>query len=332
MMKLNNYLLNLIDNSLSVKNKEEICIYGCSTILKEIYQDIKKFKSKKIVDFICESLGVPYMTFYCWVSGSNPIPISKSIQILKVWKNVLNKSEREVELKFDELYCAVTGFSQNGQRKAILPKELNEEISYIVGYFQGDGHLASTKVRGFRQYSLHFYDANKGVLLKIDELIRKEFSVRGNFYFNSDGKGSWYTLRFTSKPVYLFFERILGLKSGRKTLNVDVPQIIMDADNNIKISFVRGFFDAEGAVGETKKNPWLDIGQASREGPAQILVWIRKILFEMGVNLTDPQKSSGQDFFRLRTSKRETIKRFFDIVGSNHPKKIIRFKEIIEKC
>jgi len=61
-------------------------------------------------------------------------------------------------------------------------------------------------------------------------------------------------------------------------------------------------------------------------------LWTRDKLNENKIFFKEPKKNSNQEFFRLRTAKRENIKRFFEVVSSEHPEKIIKFKKIIEKC
>jgi len=168
-------------------------------------------------------------------------------------------------------------------------------------------------------------------LKKINEILYKQFNVRGNIYFQTKKEKKWCTLRICSKPVYLFFEDILNLSSGKKVREVKVPELIKNSEVPLQIAFIRGFFDAEGGVGETKKNPWLEIGQASRDKPCEILTWIKSKLQERGIILSEPYRGQTQEFFRLRTAKRETIKRFFNIISSNHPKKVDRFKQIVLK-
>ena len=328
-MKLDNYLNKLEDESV-INKKECICLYGCSSIIKSIYLDIKKSNKRNTVKFIKEYLEVPYPTLYSWVSGSNPIPISKVISLLNMWKNVCLKDNNDVSMKLNELYYSSTYFSQNGQRKVILPKYLDSELGYIIGFFQGDGHIKKENKKGFQEYSIYFYEASKDMLDKINILIFNKFGIYGNIYFQSNNTGKWYSLRVSSKPIYLFFIKILGLQRGKKVRNISVPKIIKNAKLNIQFSFIRGFFDAEGGVGKTRKSFWLDIGQASVKYPSEILIWIKEKLEENDTILTNPQKSSNQDFFRIRTSDRETIKRFYHLIGSNHSKKLIRFKEIIQ--
>ena len=80
------------------------------------------------------------------------------------------------------------------------------------------------------------------------------------------------------------------------------------------------------------KNPWLEMGQASKEKPCEILLWIKEKLNEKDIILSEPKRTKNQEFFRIRTGKRETIKRFFNIISSEHPEKIIKFEKVIQKC
>ncbi len=329
-MFFKNYLLKL-EGLNNQKNRELICVYGCSQIVQLIYQDIKNNCKMETIKIVQKALNAPYITFYCWISGKNPIPISKVYGLLRLWKKICYKTNEEVSDKFNEVYLHSSGFSQNGQRKVALPKEMNESLGYLIGFFQGDGHLKKDNKQGFQEHSIYFYEADKRMLEEINDILYYEFNVRGRIYHQSNETGSWHTLRLSSKPVYLFFRYVLGLEAGRKTGYIKVPKLIKEANNIVQFAFIRGFFDAEGGVGETNKNPWLEIGQASNNYPAEVLFWIRNKLVEQGIELTKPQKVTNQSFFRLRTSKRDTIKKFFSIISSSHPKKLNKFEGIVER-
>jgi len=330
-LKFNNYLLDL-ESRKREKQKEDICLDGISKEIKSIYLELKTKYPRTVTKEVLNKLNINYQTFYSWIIGSNPIPISKLYDLLKLWQNELNKSQEKFNEKWEEIYKKTLGYSQNGQGKVKLPKEFNENLAYLMGFFQGDGHLAKEQTERYQEYSIHFFEEHKEFLEKFNEKIKEEFNINGNIYEEHDATGKWFRLRLCSKPIYLFFKKVLGLTSGRKVRNVKVPLLIKDLESKLQIVFIRGFFDAEGGIGETAKNPWLEIGQASANYPAEILVWIKETLDKNGIILSQPQKSSGQDFFRLRTSKRETIKTFFEIVSSEHKSKVNKFQEIIKKC
>jgi intein/homing endonuclease len=327
-LNLKNYLLQ-IEKRGNKRNKEDICLHGISSIIKLIYLDIKKTCKRKTIKEIFKELKIPYQTLYSWINGYNPIPISRTYDLLEFWKKNCKKGEKECSEKWNSIYTNSKEYSQNGQRKVILPKKLNDNLAYIIGFFQGDGHLKKEKMGGFQEHSIYFYENSRIFLEKFNELFYQQFGINGNIYFQSNKTGNWYTLRCCSKPIYFFFKNVLNLRAGKKVRDIKVPDIIKEAESSIQLSFIRGFFDAEGGVGETKKNPWLDIGQASKDIPCEILLWTRNKLNENGITLSEPRRTKNQEFFRIRTSKRETIKRFFNVVSSNHQEKIDRFNAII---
>lgn len=326
-MDLNNYLLKLTKN-ISGSYKEEICIFGTESIVEKLYKDLKKQKNRKVINLLKEA-SIKYQTFYSWKTGHNPIPISKLNKILLLWSNNCSKNNNDIELIWNKIYKINKGFSQNGQRKVKLPTYLSEDMGYIIGFFQGDGHL---KKDSSQEYSLYFYESDIQVIQLINKIIEKNFGIKGNIYKGENDRGhKWYVLRICSKPIYLFFKNVLGLKSGKKIRNIEAPDIIKNSNEDVQINFIRGFFDAEGTIGENIKCPWLEIGQASKDKPCEILFWIKNKLDQKGIKLREPRRIKNQEFFRIRTSKRETIKRFFDKISTDHPKKIKKFESII-KC
>jgi hypothetical protein len=328
-MKLGNYLLVMNEKNKVNNYKEDICIYGLGKIIQLMYEDLKNQKKREIIKLL-ESLGIKYQTLYSWKTEYNPIALSKLNILLLLWKKECKKTQEESDRIWDRIYFENKGYSQNSQRRILLPRELNEKMGYLIGFFQGDGHL---KKGGefFQENSLYFYEGNLEMITKLNKFIEELFAIKGNVYEGKNKRGHWYVLRICSKPIYFFFKEILGLQSGRKTRNVEVPKIIKKSELLIQFSFIKGFFDAEGTIGENKKGPWLDIGQASKEVPCEILVWIQKKLGENGINLSIPKRNRNQEFFRIRTAKRESIKGFFEVISSNHPVKIKKFNNIIKR-
>ncbi|MEK6913221.1 MAG: LAGLIDADG family homing endonuclease [Nanoarchaeota archaeon] len=328
-MKLDNYLL-VINEKNEVNNyKEDICVYGIGKIIQLIYEDLKNQKSREIIKLL-ESLGIKYQTLYSWKTEQNPIALSKLNTLLLLWKKECKKTKEESDRIWERVYFENKGYSQNSQRKILLPRELNEKMGYLIGFFQGDGHLKKER-RFLQENSLYFYEGNLEMITELNKLIEEIFATKGNVYEGKNKRGHWYVLRICSKPIYFFFREILGLQSGRKTRNVGVPKIIKKSELSVQFAFIRGFFDAEGTIGENNKGPWLEMGQASKDFPCEILIWIQKKLKENGINLSIPKRTKNQEFFRIRTAKRESIKRFFEIISSNHPNKIKKFNNIIKR-
>lgn len=331
-MKLKNYLLKLEEKE-NENHRENICIHGVSQIIREIYLDLKKVHKREVIRKLNEELNINYNTLSSWLIGNNPIPVSKAFQLLIFWKESCSESKYEFNEKWDLIFVDNKGFSQMSSRIVMLPRELNENLGYLIGFFQGDGHLKKENKYGFQEYSIYFYESSKEVLDMINNVIEEEFGIKGNIYLGTNQKGHrWHVLRITSKIIYLFMKNVLELRRGKTLRTTETPEIVKNSSLTIQLSFIKGFFDAEGAVGETIKNPYLEIGQASRDKPCEILIWVKDKLNENGIIFKDPQRNINRDFFRLRTARRENIKKFFEVVSSEHLDKKIKFERIIEKC
>lgn len=247
-MNFNNYLLKL-EKSFNLQPREHICIYGVSPIINSIYLDLKIIHKKNIVKTLDKKFHINYQTLYSWTTGHNPIPISKAHNLLNFWKTSCNKTNKKLNEKWDTIYFNNQGYSQCGERKVILPKELNISLGYLIGFFQGDGHLKKENKKGVQEYSIYFYDKNIKVLKRINEILFKEFRIEGNYYPGSNSQGhKWYILRISSKPIYNFFGNILNLRAGKKVREVETPEIIKKANSQIQLAFIRGFFDAGGVL------------------------------------------------------------------------------------
>ena len=327
-MKLNNYLQTINEKNKIKSYKEDICLSGVGEIIELIYQDLKKQENREVIKLL-KNIDINYQTLYSWKTNYNPIALSKLNNLLLFWKEECKKSQEEINFIWNRLYLENKGYSQNSQKRVILPTELDDELGYLIGFFQGDGHLKKDN-KLIQENSIYFYEKGIEMINKINQMFEETFSIKGNVYLGKNEHGRWYVLRICAKPIYLFFRDVLKLKAGRKTRNVEVPEIIKKSEESVQLSFIRGFFDAEGGVGETKKNPWLEIGQASKEKPCEILIWIKDKLEKRGIILSEPKRTKNQEYFRIRTAKRESIKRFFEIISTYHPEKVIKFKKIIK--
>lgn len=184
----------------------------------------------------------------------------------------------------------------------------------------------TSKNNGWPEYSISVTEESLNYLNYVQGLFYKVFNTKGNLYFNKDLNGSWYTLRITSKPIHRFFTSTIGFPEGKKVGFVRVPRIIEKCNIELQKQFIRGFFDGEGAIGITTKSPYLDIGQASYDNsPPQVLVWINNKLSNIGLKFAI---SRYKNFWRLRTASKPTISNFYKEIGSNHDKKINKFKAI----
>ena len=92
---------------------------------------------------------------------------------------------------------------------------------------------------------------------------------------------------------------------------------------------IDGFFDGEVGIGISTKNPWLEIGQSSvTDKPIPIFSWVKNKLDSLGIYLNGPTRMSNQKAWRFRTGSKIVIVKYRKIIGSRHPNKIKKLKEI----
>jgi len=141
-MKLENYLLKITLPDIGRKRNEHIYLHGVDSSFKEIYLEIKpKIKHGEFTKFIYSLLDSPKGTIDSWILGNNPIPILKFHKLLNLWKKMCGISDSIFNKKWDQIFKKTRYFSAWNSPKVILPKELNEEISYLCGFIIGDGHI-----------------------------------------------------------------------------------------------------------------------------------------------------------------------------------------------
>lgn len=108
-----------------------------------------------------------------------------------------------------------------------------------------------------------------------------------------------------------------------------VPSIILDSNfSSIKSSFIRGFFDGDGSVDFTADNiPRIRFGSSNKKALESMCKLLDYFDFDYSLNgpyFTDDKLPS----FELLI-KTKSVKRFINLIGSNHSNKNIKFKEII---
>jgi len=328
-----NYLFNLTKKDFERKtyqNRHFIKIFGVGNVLKQCYLEIKnKIPNGEIVKFLVPKLKCPKATLDCWITGRNPVPIFKAYELLKIWEKVCNRSTADVDKRWNKIFLNGKYYTSCGVGKAKLPKELTLDLAYIMGFILADGYVKNDDKLLHRkkdlEYSISMYSESKQFLKKMRQIFCDLFDVNCNLHYIEDKKGSWYALRCTSKPVHRFFCDILEFKRGVKTGNIDVPNIIANSPQRFQHVFIAGFFDGDGSVGISSKNPWLELCQTSiNENPIPIIIWIKDKLKNFGINLA-LSKATYQNIWRLRTGSKIEILKFYDVISSRHPLKIQKY-------
>lgn len=139
------------------------------------------------------------------------------------------------------------------RRGIILPILLNKELAEFIGIVIGDGHLSISI--GRQRSGAPLIRSDLIIACNLFEqqyirYIREQFHLLFNIQlsYEPDKRSSTVLLRAHSKGIVQFLNKICEVPLNRKSDIVCVPNIIRNADHNIKYSFLRGLADTDFSI------------------------------------------------------------------------------------
>ena len=105
-----------------------------------------------------------------------------------------------------------------------------------------------------------------------------------------------------------------------------IPDIILKSSHPIRIEWLKSFFDDESHVEKAKKR--IVLNMVNKPG----LIQVQRLLNELGIRstLNGPYRCRQYYSYHLNIY-RDSIVRYYNIVGFNHPKKKMDLSEIVSK-
>ena len=186
---------------------------------------------------------------------------------------------------------------------------MDKELAYLLGAFRD----ATIDERKGKNYEIKIAQKNKKWLQLIQKLLKNEFKKEGSITRHM--KGYW-ILRINGKEIVNKIKEISEMKIPQENWNT--PSRIFKSGSEIKVSYIKGFFDAEGGLPKkiTKKSQkYIIFSQKNKES----LEFIRKTLNELDIKPTNLTICGGVWEFRI--TKRKSIVKFIETIGSLHPDK-----------
>lgn len=150
-----------------------------------------------------------------------------------------NQEIRAINQSPNETYFNV----QKSRHRVKLPKQINEELAFLLGAIIGDGSLPRKKQKG--QYIICFTNQDSKVCNLFLDSFYKCFNVKMRIYKRRKHNSEWFYLVTGSKIIYKFFE-FLGIPSGKKSHIVGTPNIIKESNSKIKLGYLKGLFETDG--------------------------------------------------------------------------------------
>lgn len=207
-------------------------------------------------------------------------------------------------------------FPQKSHRFPVRLPEHSEALAEFCGVMLGDGGIAPYQIR----VTLHAIEEPEYGSYVV-ELAKDLFGVTPRVYRRDNCQGIDIVLSRVEIVEYLVSK--CGLSKGNKVKQqVNIPSWIRE-NRSFRIACLRGLFDTDGSVFEhmylSKGKPYTykKLGFTSASLP--LLESVHHILNAEGIR---NRYGSRHD---VRVDSRESVKRYFDLVGSHNPKHLKRY-------
>jgi len=183
-----------------------------------------------------------------------------------------------------------------------------EELAWFYGLFAAEG--SAYYLKGSGSYIVSISNKNEEVITKCAEIFRKYFNKEPSITDSGNGVKNVF---IRSKPLYRMFRRMFYTRDGKKK----VPSEILNAPNNIRLAFLKGYFTGDGSFRKGKFHSFTSKSWALAEG----------ILFLIA-------KTTGQSqTVHVRMDKPEVVEVFLTEGSLERAKKNPHFKdrELVKK-
>jgi len=272
--------------------------------IQKIWSEIvrKNWKKLNVRRLIPKELGVTTSVFYGYKNGKKSISIQMLYKLLILWKKYCNKTEKEVQEKWNGIFNNDIYFVTHSKRQnTVLPKTITPKLCYLIGWLIGDGHFQEV-----HSYTVKISEKNKYQLnLILKPLIKDLFGIDVPIFI---GYGNNYRIQFGNKAVYRFFRNVLKIKVG------EIPKWIKGLDTTNKRFFLKGIFDSEGCV--VKGRNRLTISQAK----LSFLKKVIKLLNEFNIYPNGPtfHKTKLGEWYSIKIESKKEFLKFAKNIGSDH--------------
>jgi len=213
--------------------------------------------------------------------------------------------------------------------KIIKIKELNEDFFYLLGLIASDGN--NTREKGSVRYTkIKFHNKNEKL---IDQFLKTYKKLFPNIPISKKKIRPELFQLDTSNSFLATIAASLGIKSPQKDSDL-LP--ILNSEPNLIRFFLKGYFEGDGSVYYKKKmnltTPKTKIclhtishNDATRLHKMLLKIQIPNRIFRRNV------QHSGRKYIMYEVSVGNIAaeRRFIKDIGTNHPKKLEKFKKIL---
>ena len=202
-----------------------------------------------------------------------------------------------------------------------IPKILNEDLAYLIGFSYGDGFVQHDKFEESENLSLSIEHKRPLIKEKIENILKK-FNLTYNI---KKGDGALDVISICKKfTIFLSENGLLKQKSD----SIIFPEKIIDSKKEVQMSFIAGYFDADG------DNAGKKAGYRFRSIKVEFLENLQKILLMNGIissiTFEDRPNEKWMRLYTLSIVGKYSQENFVNIV-ENRSIKVIENKHISKR-
>jgi hypothetical protein len=212
--------------------------------------------------------------------------------------------------------------------KVEMKPKLTPKLAEFIGMHVGDGTLYKTN-------SNSLVWEQRGDLKEKDYYDQHVFPLLNNLFdlekkpkFRSGGKNGCYGIQTSNKKLISTLIEF-GINPGKK-IRITVPKEIMNATNDIKKSFLRGYFDTDGCIRFERINkrtiadyPKIEFSSISKDLRDDVCLLLEQA--DIKPNKWDIRRESGNSEFKMCISGKKKVFLWINQISSHNPKHLKKF-------
>jgi len=233
---------------------------------------------------------------------------------------VLSEAFNWEERESIPLHYAENEFRPKKKYKSVkLPKRVTEALAEETGIHISDGNIWG----GVVSYAGHAEDDSAYLRYKVGPLIKKVWGIKTVTQKLEKGKQGM-SLRFCSKEITQFKEKLLNLPSGKKD-EIEIPACILRSRRLVE-GALRGLFDGDGSLSFKSKwglghtYPVLSYSSISMPLIRQLQEQLRKLRFTVPKKLEERENG----IFSMWLNGDRNYERWMNTIGFNNPKHLTK--------
>ena len=192
-----------------------------------------------------------------------------------------------------------------------LPKNVDEDLAWFLGYFVGDGNVNKS--------GIGLTTGDNELIQKLRQLSFSLFGLQAAIKFDtSEGHQRW-RINLYSREIWRFLES-LGIPLTDKARAKKIPNAILRSPQPVMSAFLRGYFDADAYVGKEG----IELTSSSEE----LIRTVQVVLLNYGILSTQRPKQDGCIHLEITST---SAARFLDEIGFGLERKQQALRAYVER-